>query len=221
MQLRSIAADLAQGRYEVNPGLAREIQQSGCRTFPRCLGETRTRHEELRVGPHHGRTNAAWAGTEICHEGFTRPVSYLRRGSGTCAQTDQGKPRWRTVHCVQQVKKTKNKCASDCYRCVYIHTYICISIFYNFQLRIIGTWTCNFISKKSLTELQLLNHAFEYFVQASAWMINHIASIYSRYLKYIVWTIITQPMRWIYSNDRSWIMAWMINYVQHMVGTVI
>ena len=120
-------------------------------------------------------------------------------------------------------KKTKNKCASDCYRCVYIHIYICISIFFNnFQLRIIGTWTCNFISKKkSLTELQLINHAFEYFVQASAWMINHIASIYSRYLKYIVWTIITQPMRWIYSNDRSWIMAWMINYVQHMVGTVI
>ena len=133
MQLRSIAADLAQGRYEVNPGLAREIQQSGCRTFPRCLGETRTRHEGLRVGPHHGRTNATWAGTEICHEGFTRPVSYLRRGSGTCAQTDQGKPRWRTVHCVQQVKKqkNKNKCASDCYRCVYIHIYICISIFFN------------------------------------------------------------------------------------------
>ena len=148
MQLRIIAADLAQGRYEVNPGLAREIQQSGCRTFPRCLGETRTRHEELRVGPHHGRTNAAWAGTEICHEGFTRPVSYLRRGSGTCAQTDQGKPRWRTVHCVQQVKKTKTNVRQTVIGvCIYTHIYVYL-FFYNFQLRIIGTWTCNFISKK-------------------------------------------------------------------------
>ena len=146
MQLRSIAADLAQGRYEVNPGLVREIQQSGCRTFPRCLGETRTRHEGLRVGPHHGRTNATWAGTEICHEGFTRPVAYLRRGSGTCAQTDQGKPRWRTVHCVQQVKKQKTNVRQTVIGvCIYTYIYMYIYFFNNFQLRIIGTWTCNFI----------------------------------------------------------------------------